>query len=103
MCSPRNVELVRSLGADHVIDYTKADFTRNGQRYDLMLDIAGPPVARGQVRAETGCALRHRGRTEGQQSDRSVGLYHQDLLDPPSAPARRSCSSWQNLSAKISS
>lgn len=41
VCSPRNVELVRSLGADQVIDYTQADFTRNGQRYELMLDIAG--------------------------------------------------------------
>jgi NADPH:quinone reductase-like Zn-dependent oxidoreductase len=41
VCSSGNVELIRSLGADHVIDYTKEDFTRNGKRYDLFLDIAG--------------------------------------------------------------
>jgi NADPH:quinone reductase-like Zn-dependent oxidoreductase len=41
VCSTRNVDLVRSLGADHVIDYTREDFTRNDRRYDLMLDIAG--------------------------------------------------------------
>ena len=38
VCSGRNVDLVRSLGADHVIDYTKEDYTKNGQRYDVMLD-----------------------------------------------------------------
>ena len=36
--STRNVDLVRSIGADHVIDYTKEDFTRTGQRYDFILD-----------------------------------------------------------------
>jgi NADPH:quinone reductase-like Zn-dependent oxidoreductase len=41
VCSARNVELVRSLGAAEVVDYTAADFTRSGRRYDLLLDIAG--------------------------------------------------------------
>ncbi|MGH8837732.1 MAG: NAD(P)-dependent alcohol dehydrogenase, partial [Jiangellaceae bacterium] len=41
VCSTRNVGLVRSIGADEVIDYTTEDFTQNGQRYDLLLDIAG--------------------------------------------------------------
>ena len=41
MCSTRNVDLVRSIGADHVIDYTQEDFTQNGQRYDLIMSIAG--------------------------------------------------------------
>jgi NADPH:quinone reductase-like Zn-dependent oxidoreductase len=41
VCSTRNVDMVRSLGADHVIDYTQEDFTRSEQRYDLMLDVAG--------------------------------------------------------------
>jgi NADPH:quinone reductase-like Zn-dependent oxidoreductase len=41
VCSTRNVDHVRSIGADHVIDYTQEDFTRTGQRYDLMFDVAG--------------------------------------------------------------
>lgn len=41
VCSTRNVEMVRSLGASRVIDYSKEDFTRDSDRYDLMLDIAG--------------------------------------------------------------
>jgi len=41
VCSTRNVDLARSLGADHVIDYTREDFTRSDRHYDLLLDIAG--------------------------------------------------------------
>jgi NADPH:quinone reductase-like Zn-dependent oxidoreductase len=41
VCSARNVELVRSLGADRVVDYTTEDFTRTGEQHDLLLDIAG--------------------------------------------------------------
>jgi NADPH:quinone reductase-like Zn-dependent oxidoreductase len=41
VCSTAKVEMVRSAGADHVIDYTQEDFTRTGQRYDPIVDIAG--------------------------------------------------------------
>ena len=41
MCSTPNVELVRSIGADDVIDYTREDFTRGTKRYDLIVDNAG--------------------------------------------------------------
>jgi len=41
VCSTRNVDTVRSIGADNVVDYTQEDFTVDGRRYDLMLDIAG--------------------------------------------------------------
>src|SRR4029453_14498002 len=41
VCSGRNVDLVRSLGADHVIDYTKEDFTKGDERYDVILDNVG--------------------------------------------------------------
>jgi len=41
VCSTRNVDRARSLGADRVIDYTREDFTRSDRRYDLLLDVAG--------------------------------------------------------------
>lgn len=41
VCSTRNLDMVRSIGADHVIDYTQEDFTQNGQRYDLIMATNG--------------------------------------------------------------
>jgi NADPH:quinone reductase-like Zn-dependent oxidoreductase len=41
VCSTRNADLVRSLGADHVVDYTREDFARSRQKYDLVLQLAG--------------------------------------------------------------
>ena len=41
VCSTPNVEIAQSLGADRVVDYTQDDFTRDAERYDLVLDVAG--------------------------------------------------------------
>ena len=41
VCSTRNTDLVRSIGADHVIDYTREDFTQGGRRYDVVFDLVG--------------------------------------------------------------
>jgi NADPH:quinone reductase-like Zn-dependent oxidoreductase len=41
VCSRRNLAIARSIGADHVIDYTREDFARNGQHYDLILAVNG--------------------------------------------------------------
>src|ERR671935_1357234 len=53
VCSPRNVERMRSLGADRVVDYTREDYTRTGERYDLILDIASTHSWRANQRVLT--------------------------------------------------
>jgi NADPH:quinone reductase-like Zn-dependent oxidoreductase len=54
VCSTRNVELVRSLGADRVVDYTREDFMQDGKRYDVILDNAGGRPLSDFKRALTG-------------------------------------------------
>jgi NADPH:quinone reductase-like Zn-dependent oxidoreductase len=59
VCSTRNLELVRSLGADHVIDYTHEDFTRGDRRYDAILDnvLNHPPSATARALAPAGILM----------------------------------------------
>ncbi len=64
VCSTRNVELVRSLGADHVVDYTTTDFTGTEKRYDVILDNveAQPLAAVRRVLTPTGTLIPNSGR-----------------------------------------
>ncbi|MFL6249422.1 MAG: NAD(P)-dependent alcohol dehydrogenase [Actinomycetes bacterium] len=71
VCSTRNLDMVRSIGADHVIDYTREDVTRSGQRYDLLFQLAG-------TRSPWDCrrALTHRGTlipSSGESDGRWIG------------------------------
>jgi NADPH:quinone reductase-like Zn-dependent oxidoreductase len=67
VCSTRNVELVRSLGADHVVDYTREDVTRGGRRYDLVVQLAGTqsPSELRRVLTPRGTLLLSSGESDG--------------------------------------
>ena len=78
VCSTRNVDMVRSIGADRVIDYTQEDFTKSGERFDLILRLRGEPFGVGvQARLESQGNLRS-GRRRGRTVDdrHSGGFAH---------------------------
>ncbi len=57
VCSTRNVDMARSMGADQVIDYTQADFTKGGETYDVIFDVVGKSSFSRSLRS-----LKHNGR-----------------------------------------
>jgi NADPH:quinone reductase-like Zn-dependent oxidoreductase len=67
VCSSRNVDLVRSLGADEVIDYTREDFVRGAARYDIVFQLAGTlsPMVLRRVLSREGTLLVSSGESDG--------------------------------------
>jgi NADPH:quinone reductase-like Zn-dependent oxidoreductase len=79
VCSTRNVEMVRSLGADHVVDYTREDFADGWLRYDLIVDVFG----RSRVsRLRRALAARGRSVIVGGEGDRWIGGIQRQLGHP---------------------
>ena len=94
VCSTRNVDMVRSIGADHVIDYTQEDFTKGGPRYDFILDNVGNHslsetrralTPQREAAAQRGRAFRRR----AGQPDQGAPVRHSSCA---SRPGRRSSS-----------
>ncbi|MFH0519405.1 NAD(P)-dependent alcohol dehydrogenase [Streptomyces sp. M41] len=86
VCSTRNTDLVRSLGADHVVDYTREDFTRAGRRYDVVLDLVGNHSLTGFRRAVTptgALVLSGGGVYEGGSVLGPMGLFFKRRLAAP--------------------
>jgi NADPH:quinone reductase-like Zn-dependent oxidoreductase len=84
VCSARNVELVRSLGADHVIDYTREDFTRGKQKYDLIFHLAGThsPAACRRALTPNGTLVQSSGDAKGRWIGPLSRIFQAAVLSP---------------------
>lgn len=82
VCSTRNVELVRSIGADHVVDYTQEDFTLGDEQYDLILDMVGNRSRSELKRVMTPNGIHVGvGKVGGPEADSTVGIFGEMLGD----------------------
>jgi len=90
VCGPSHVAMVRSLGADEVIDYTRDDFTANGQQYDLLLDNVGNRSLSECRRAlrPTGTLIPNSNKDGGRWLGRYLGRALQALAISPFVPQR---------------
>ena len=84
VCSTRNLELVRSLGADHVIDYTREDYTRGSRRYDVIFDLIGnhSPSASRRVLGPKGLYIASYGQPDNRWLGPLAQLSRMLLLSP---------------------
>ena len=101
VCSTAKLDMVRSIGADHVIDYTRDDFTRGGQRYDLILDMGGnrslSQLRRALTPAARSCSSAAKGADGGSAADGSLAASRRAVTvrqpatadDPRTDPQRR--------------
>ena len=101
VCGTRNFELVRSIGANHVIDYTRDDFTRTAEKYELIFQLAGTHSASALRRVLTsdGTLVLSSGGSANRVIGSLDGVGKAVLLSRSSA--RTSAHSWRNQVRKI--
>lgn len=109
VCSTRNVEMVRSLGADAVIDYTREDFTRGAQRYDVIFQLGGmqSPAACRRALTPTGILVLSSGDSNGRVIGPLDRIMQASLLSPfvgqtlAALDVKRSRADLESLAAMI--
>ena len=89
VCSTRNVDMVRSIGADQVVDYTQEDFTKSGQRYDLIVDTADRSLSDCRRALTANGTLVVIGGTAGRWIDGLARAYQARVLSPLSSQRLR--------------